>query len=47
MNFGTLTQLALEERPTAEIDDFIAFCNRVGLTTTLEEVGSPTPIVTI
>jgi glycerol dehydrogenase len=39
VNFGTLTQLALEERPTAEIEDFIAFCNRVGLATTLEEVG--------
>jgi glycerol dehydrogenase len=39
VNFGTLTQLALEERPTAEINDFIAFCNRVGLPTTLEEVG--------
>jgi glycerol dehydrogenase len=39
VNFGTLTQLALEERPTAEISDFIAFCNRVGLTTTLGEVG--------
>ncbi|MGN6170017.1 MAG: glycerol dehydrogenase [Solirubrobacteraceae bacterium] len=39
VNFGTLTQLALEERPTAEIDHFIAFCNRVGLATTLEEVG--------
>lgn len=39
VNFGTLTQLALEERSTAEIDDFIAFCTRVGLPTTLEEVG--------
>ena len=39
VNFGTLTQFALEERPTAEINDFIAFCNRVGLPTTLEEVG--------
>jgi glycerol dehydrogenase len=39
VNFGTLTQLALEERTAAEIDDFIAFCNRVGLPTTLEEVG--------
>jgi glycerol dehydrogenase len=39
VNFGTLTQLALEERPTAEIEDFIAFCNRVGLPTTLEQVG--------
>jgi glycerol dehydrogenase len=39
VNFGTLTQLALEERPTAEINHFIAFGNRVGLATTLEEVG--------
>jgi glycerol dehydrogenase len=39
VNFGTLTQLALEARPTAEVDDFIAFCRRVGLPTTLEEVG--------
>ena len=39
VNFGTLTQLALEERPTAEINDFIAFCAEVGLPTTLEEVG--------
>ena len=39
VNFGTLTQLALEDRPTAEINDFIAFCSRVGLPTTLEGVG--------
>jgi glycerol dehydrogenase len=39
VNFGTLTQLSLEERPTAEIEDFIAFCSRVGLPTTLEAVG--------
>lgn len=39
VNFGTLTQLALEERPAAEIAEFVAFCNRVGLATTLEEVG--------
>jgi glycerol dehydrogenase-like iron-containing ADH family enzyme len=38
-DLGTLTQLALEGRPTAEINDFIAFCNRVGLATTLEQVG--------
>jgi len=37
--FGTLTQLALEERPTAEIDAFIGFCNDLGLPTTLAEVG--------
>jgi glycerol dehydrogenase len=39
VNFGTLTQLTLEGRPTAETGDFIAFCNRVGLPTTLEQVG--------
>lgn len=39
VNFGTLTQLALEDRPTSEIDAFIAFCDRVGLPTTLEQVG--------
>ena len=39
VNFGTLTQLALEDRPTAEIHEFIAFCTRVGLTTTLDQVG--------
>jgi glycerol dehydrogenase len=39
VNFGTLTQFALEDRPTTEINDFIAFCNRVGLPTTLEDVG--------
>jgi len=39
VNFGTLTQLTLEGRPTAEINDFIAFCTRIELPTTLEEVG--------
>jgi glycerol dehydrogenase len=39
VNFGTLTQLALEGRPTAEIEDFVAFCTRVGLPTTLAAVG--------
>ena len=39
VNFGTLTQLALEDRPTEEINEFIAFCTSVGLPTTLEEVG--------
>ena len=39
VNFGTLTQLALEDRSTAEINEFIAFCAGVGLPTTLEEVG--------
>jgi glycerol dehydrogenase len=31
VNFGTLTQLALEDRTTAELNDFIAFSTRVGL----------------
>ena len=39
VNFGTLTQLALEDRATSEIDAFIAFCDRVGLPTTLEQVA--------
>jgi Iron-containing alcohol dehydrogenase len=38
VNFGTLTQLALEDRPTEEINDIIAFCMSVGLPTTLEEL---------
>jgi glycerol dehydrogenase len=39
VNFGTLTQLALEDRPTAEIRAFVEFCRGVGLPTTLAEVG--------
>jgi glycerol dehydrogenase len=39
VNFGTLTQLALEQRTTAEINDFIAFSHAVGLATTFEQVG--------
>lgn len=39
VNFGTLTQLALEGRPTDEIVDFIAFSEGVGLATTLEDLG--------
>ena len=39
VNFGTLTQLALEDRPMAEIEDFVAFCDRLGLPTTLEQLG--------
>jgi glycerol dehydrogenase len=38
VNFGTLTQLALEDRPTEEINDVIAFCMSVGLPTTLAEL---------
>ncbi|HZJ49285.1 MAG TPA: glycerol dehydrogenase [Actinomycetota bacterium] len=39
VNFGTLTQFALEDRTTKEINDFIAFCKSVGLPVTLAEVG--------
>jgi glycerol dehydrogenase len=38
VNFGTLTQFALEDRPTKEINEFVAFCMSVGLPTTLEEL---------
>jgi glycerol dehydrogenase len=36
VNFGPLTQLALEDQPAEEINDIIAFCMSVGLPTTLE-----------
>lgn len=39
VNFGTLTQFALEDRPTQEINDFIEFCVQVGLPTTLVDIG--------
>lgn len=39
VNFGTLTQFALEDKPTQEINDFIAFCKSVGLPTTLADLG--------
>lgn len=39
VNIGSLTQLVLEGAPTAEIRDFVAFTTRVGLPTTLTEVG--------
>jgi glycerol dehydrogenase len=38
VNFGTLTQFALEDRPTREINQFVAFCMSVGLPTTLEDL---------
>jgi glycerol dehydrogenase len=38
VNFGTLTQFALEDRPTREINEFVAFCTSVGLPTTLEDL---------
>ena len=28
VNFGTLTRFAMEDRPTAEIDDLVAFLSR-------------------
>jgi glycerol dehydrogenase len=39
VNIGSLTQLVLEGAPTGEIRDFIEFTTRVGLPTTLTEVG--------
>ncbi|WP_026544583.1 glycerol dehydrogenase [Arthrobacter sp. 35/47] len=42
VNIGSLTQLVLEGAPTADIIDFIEFTTRVGLPTTLTEVGLTT-----
>lgn len=42
VNIGSLTQLVLEGAPAAEIRDFIEFTARVGLPTTLSEVGLTT-----
>jgi glycerol dehydrogenase len=39
VNIGSLTQLVLEGAPSAEIRDFVEFTTRVGLPTTLTEVG--------
>lgn len=39
VNLGSLTQLVLEGAPTGDIRDFIEFTTRVGLPTTLTEVG--------
>jgi glycerol dehydrogenase len=39
VNIGSLTQLVLEGAPMAEIADFIEFTTKVGLPTTLTEVG--------
>ena len=39
VNIGTITQLILEGAPTEEIRDFIIFTTKVGLPTTLTEVG--------
>jgi glycerol dehydrogenase len=37
--FGTLTQLVLENAPTAEIEEVVNFCLSVGLPLTLEDLG--------
>lgn len=37
--FGTVTQLALEQRPDDEIIDVIRFCRQVGLPTSLADLG--------
>jgi glycerol dehydrogenase len=37
--FGLLVQLVVEGRPSAEVADVIDFCRRVGLPTTLSDVG--------
>jgi glycerol dehydrogenase len=39
VNFGTLTQFALEDRPTREYNEFVSFCMSVGLPTTLADLG--------
>lgn len=39
VNIGSLTQLVLEGAPTRDIRDFIEFTTRVGLPTTLTEIG--------
>jgi glycerol dehydrogenase len=43
--FGVLTQLVLEGAPRHEISDVINFCRRVGLPTTLRQIGiiDPSP----
>ena len=39
VNFGTLTQFALEDRPTREFNEFVSFCMSVGLPTTFADLG--------
>ena len=39
VNIGSITQLVLEGAPTGDIREFIEFTTRVGLPTTLTEVG--------
>lgn len=43
VNFGTLTQLIMEERPTEECDAFISLCLSVGLPTTFADLGVDKP----
>jgi glycerol dehydrogenase len=43
VNFGTLTQFALEDRPTREFNEFVAFCMSVGLPTTFADLDMGTP----
>ena len=38
VNFGTLTQFALEDRPTREFNEFVDFCMSVGLPTTFADL---------
>ena len=38
--YGTLTQLVLENAPLEEITEVLDFCRRVGLPTTLKELGA-------
>lgn len=37
--FGTLTQLVLENRSMKELNEIITFCKKIGLPTTLKELG--------
>ena len=39
VSFGTLVQLVLENRTTAEIEEVLSFCKSVGLPITLKEIG--------
>jgi len=39
VSFGTLVQLVLENRTTAELEKVLAFCKSVGLPITLKEIG--------
>ncbi|WP_094605020.1 Glycerol dehydrogenase [Sporomusa silvacetica DSM 10669] len=39
VSFGTLVQLVLENRTTAEMEEVLSFCKSVGLPITLKEIG--------